>query len=286
MPCVVLKNLLGHYYCVSRKHGKLHSFVRQILYKCPLIVQLYKKLILEPSLPNEDIVLLWDSQQILLENPRQNIISQDLFLKGAWEPEVTKYIGSRIASGMTAIDVGADTGYYTLLFAKRVRRLGRVIAFEPIPSARKVLEDNIRLNGYTNVTVCDFALFSSNGLVALESPRILSRIDPTKTTNIKTGISIRTRTFDECVSELEVQRIDLVKIDVEGAELDVLLGMKNSLDKYHPALLIEVHPDHIGHFGHSIEHLVRFLEDMEYSIEPVDKPTPDFGSGNITIFCT
>jgi FkbM family methyltransferase len=187
---------------------------------------------------------------------------------------------------MTAIDVGADTGYYTLLFAKRVGRLGRVVAFEPIPSARKVLEDNLRLNNYTNVTVCDFALFSSNGSVALEAPRDLSRIAPTKTCSDESAIEIQTRVFDEYASELETQRIDLVKIDVEGAELDVLLGMRGSIEKYHPALLIEIHPQHINHFDHTVEDLLGFLETMKYSLTPVDKPSLDFGNDNITVYCT
>jgi FkbM family methyltransferase len=209
-----------------------------------------------------------------------------MFLNGIWEPEVTKHICPKIAQGMTVIDVGADIGYYTLLFAKRVGKEGRVIAFEPIPAAREKLEHNVRLNGYTNVTICDFALFSSNGQAILEGPFQLSRINPAKTTGEKKDIHIQTRVFDECVSKLKVQRIDLVKIDVEGAEVDVLHGMRHSLRKYHPALLIEVHPNALGCFNHSPEDLVKFLAAMKYCAHPIDKSSGDFENGNITIYCT
>jgi len=248
---------------------------------------LYSRFLLEKSLPNEDLTVLWDDQRILLENPRGNIISQDIYLKGVWEPEVTEYIRPRIKPGMTVIDVGADTGYYTLLFAKRVGRVGRVIAFEPIPSARDILERNISLNHYTNmITVCDFALFSHNASTVLEAPRKFSRINSKKTTNESNGIRIQTRIFDECVPEFNVQRIDIVKIDVEGAELDVLYGMRRSLEEYHPTLLVEVHPNYLEDFGFTPEDLIRFLDDTKYCIHPVDKPFLNFKDGNITIYCT
>jgi FkbM family methyltransferase len=257
-----------------------------MIYRVPLLPYLYDRCLLQPSLPDESFELAWDGQQILIENPRRNLISRDLFLKGVWEPEVTEYIGPRVSSGMTTIDVGADTGYYTLFFAKRVGKPGRVVAFEPIPSAIDVLERNIRLNGYNNITVCNFALSSRNGSAILEAPRELSRIDMTKHTSNGNSIEIETRIFDECTTELDIRRIDLVKVDVEGAELDVLLGMRHSLEKHHPALLIEIHPHHITHFDHTVEDLLKFLETMKYSLDPVDKPSLDFTSGNITIYCT
>ena len=179
-----------------------------------------------------------------------------MFLQGVWEPEVTEYICPRMAIGMTMIDIGADIGYYTLFFARRVGKPRRVIAFEPSPSAREMLERNIRLNNYGNVTVCDFALFSRNGWVILESPRELSRINPSKNSHVINGIEIQTRVFDECVSEFSIHRMDLVKIDVEGAELDVLRGMRHALEKYHPALLVEVHPDNLGYFNSTGKPLV------------------------------
>lgn len=238
------------------------------------------------SLPNKALVLSWDEQQIMVRNPRRSVIGCEIVKKGVWEPEVTEYICPKIVPGMTVLDVGADIGYYTLLFAKRVGPLGRVVAFEPIPEALEKLECNVRLNGYTNVTICDFALFSGSGSVILEAPLELSRINLAKSANEKNDIRIQTRTFDECESELNIRRVDLVKIDVEGAELDVLYGMQRSLKKYHPALLVEVHPEGLVCFKHRPEDVLRFLERMKYTIQPIDKPTLDFKGGNVTIYCT
>ena len=257
-----------------------------LLKRLPFLRYVYDKCILQRRLPNQELILSWDGQRIMVRNPRHSLIGRELFLNGTWEPEVTNYICPKITQGMTVLDVGADIGYYTLLFAKRVGKDGRVVAFEPIPAAREKLEHNVRLNGYTNVTICDFALFSSNGQGILEGPFQLSRINPAKTTSEKQDIQIQTRVFDECVSKLQVQRIDLVKIDVEGAELDVLRGMEQSLENYHPILLIEVHPKHLSHFNYGPEDLLRLLEALNYRVHPVDKTSLDFRNGNVTICCT
>ena len=286
MPTNILSRAFPVCYNAILRRRSLSGAVRWVLYKQSFLTHLYNKFFLQPSLPDHDLVIDWDGQRIFIENPRRNIISQSLFLRGVWEPEVTEFITARIGPGMTAIDVGADTGYYTLLFAKRVGKLGRVVAFEPIPSARGVLEDNLRLNNYTNVTISDVALFSINGTMTLDAPRDLSRIAPNKTHSHESAIEIQTRVFDECVAELQLSTIDLVKIDVEGAELNVLLGMRGSIEEYHPALLIEIHPQHLAHFDHNVEDLIELLKNMKYRLTPVDKPLLDFTKDNVTAYCT
>lgn len=236
-------------------------------------------------LPGEDILVSWDGQQILARSPRESVIGRELFLRGVWEPEVTRYLCKKAAKGLTVLDVGADIGYYTLLLAKRVGNEGKVYAFEPIPDARKQLEYNISLNGYTNVAVCSFALFSSNGIAVLEEPLRVSRLNPEIKCVKENDIQVETKIFDEWARENRLKRMDLVKIDVEGAELDVLYGMQESIKKYCPVLVIEVHPGHLTRFNYCPDDLVRFLRSMGYSLSAVDKPSLSFENGNITIAC-
>jgi len=259
--------------------------IRRALHKVPSLQYVYCKWFVR-CLPNRDLVVPWDGQQIMVRNPRQSLIGRELLVNGIWEAEVTNFICGRVSRDMTVIDVGADIGYYTLLFARRVGKEGRVIAFEPIPEAKERLEDNVGLNGYANVTICDFALFSSEGQVVLEGPLQLSRINLFKSNTENKDIRVMTRVFDQVVPEFELHRIDLVKIDVEGAELDVLRGMEGSLKMYHPHLLIEVHPDYLSHFDCGPEDLLGFLHAMKYTIQAVDKGTVTFSQGNITIYCT
>jgi FkbM family methyltransferase len=200
-----------------------------------------------------------------------------------WEPQVTEYISQKIEKGMTVLDIGADIGYYTLLFAKRVSKNGRVIAFEPIPSAREKLLQNVKMNGYKHITVCDFALFSSNGSATLEGPLKISRIAPKREKKLKNDIEVQTRIFDECLQDLRINRIDIVKIDVEGAELDVLHGMKLSLSKYQPSVLVEIHPEGLKTFGYTSSDLFEFMESMGYRPHPISG-TSDYPERETHVF--
>ena len=284
MTPVVLRNLFRLCYNGAWKLGPLSSLTQRILHKVHPLGHLYSRFLLQPSLPASDVVLAFDDQRIWVHNPKENVIGQEIFLRGLWEPEVTKFVCPRINPGMTVIDVGADIGYYTLLFAKRVGEGGRVCAFEPIPKARATLERNVGLNRYENVTIFDYALYDASGTFVLEGPLEASRINPAKNRAGEKDLEIQTRVFDDCFAELSIQTIDLVKIDVEGAEINVLKGMKRCLQEFHPNLLVEVHPAHLSKFEHRAEELLQFLRELRYDIYPIDKSCLDFKSGNITIY--
>ena len=234
-------------------------------------------------LPDSDVRALVDGQTMLLPSPKRNTLSRMLYLHGLWEPEVTALICAQARSGMTALDVGAYVGYYTLLLARRVGERGRVIAFEPNPAVRAVLERNVSLNGYRQVTICDYGLFSQAGGHSLEGPDSLQ----SRLAGPALGREIRVEAFDRCREKLGLQALDLVKLDVEGAELDVLQGMRLSLAEWHPALLVEVHPVGLAHFGHSTSQFLDFVRSFGYRVKPVGRETLAFSGGGAAtaIFC-
>ena len=91
--------------------------------------------------------------------------------------------------------------------------------------------------------------------------------------------------LDEWKSKEGIDNIELVKFDVQGAELNVLRGMKSTLESQHPALLIEVHPQGLKNFGFSAPDIIALLTELDYRIEPVDKRKIDFSRGDLTLFC-
>jgi FkbM family methyltransferase len=236
-------------------------------------------------LPNKDIILPCHGMRILVRNPRRSLIGRSIYFRGLWEPEATQFISLKIKSGMTVLDIGADIGYYTLLFAKLVGSKGRVFSFEPIPKAKWYLDKNIEMNGLNNVRAFNFALFDKAGIACLEDPFTQSKINPSKKTLSENDIQVEMKVFDEWKLKEEIDQIDWVKLDVEGAELNVLRGMKSALQSYHPGILIEVHPQQLESFGFSSSAVIEFLSEFGYQIEPVDKPRIDFSQGNITLFC-
>jgi len=98
-------------------------------------------------------------------------------------------------------------------------------------------------------------------------------------------IQVEMKMFDEWKLKEEIDNVDLVKLDVEGSELNVLKGMKNTLQSQHPKILIEIHPQQLKSFGFSPSDVIEFLSKFGYKIEPVDKTKIDFSQGNITLFC-
>lgn len=237
------------------------------------------------ELPDEDVVLVSNGMQIRVRNPRVSAIGRSIFNTGLWEPEVSEVVESIVTPGMTVIDVGADIGYYTLLLARLVGPSGKVLAFEPIPAAKANLDFNVELNHLDTVQTFPVALFDKSGESLLEDPLRVSRINLVKKTATGNDITVPLVVFDESRLAFGVERLDFVKIDVEGAELNVLKGMEHTLRMFHPLILIEIHSSPLGNFGFTPSDLMDFLGAHAYQITPVDAPELDFAKGNLTVIC-
>jgi len=191
------------------------------------------------------------------------------FVYGTWEPEVTGVITSTVKPGMTVIDIGSHVGYYSLLFAKCVGPTGRVFSFEPLPENLALLRKNVQLNKLTNVHSLSYALFSRAGELSLSVP--------SESPNSGDGSVIHERgskhvlvpaiTLDSFCASANIQP-DILKMDVEGAEYDVLLGAQETISKCRPKLLIELH-----HFdGNVAAHPVPdLLAGWSYQIQWIDR---------------
>ncbi len=223
-------------------------------------------------LPNEKTRVMIEGRPFVVPNPRRNRIGRALCTQGVWESEVTQKVMEVVKPGMKVVDVGADVGYYSILFSRLVGVGGRVFSFEPIDEARSVLEENMVLNAARNISVYDFALGCQAATMILERPFELSRLKPGKLLKGDRDIDVQVRVFDELDG---FPRIDFVKMDVEGAEYDVLVGMREMIRRDHPILLIEVHAVLLPIFGQSVVSLRRFLREMGYQEEVVGENNKD-----------
>jgi FkbM family methyltransferase len=165
-----------------------------------------------------------------------------------YEPATTKLLQSIMKPGMTFVDVGAHVGYYSLLAARQVGPQGKVYAFEPEPVNYSLLIKNVELNGYSNVSAKPKAVSGSVGSTALH----ISALDSGRNSVYRHGlpeqgsVQVDTTTLDAFFEAKSWPKIDLIKMDVEGAEQDVLNGMIQLLKKtenlkiimeFNPALL-------------------------------------------------
>jgi FkbM family methyltransferase len=186
-------------------------------------------------------------------------LGQYVYLTGCYEPPTARVIAGLLNPGDTFIDVGANSGFFTLLASYRVGPGGHVLAFEPVPSMRSQLQANLSLNGVTNVMIYDVALSNTVGECPLHEGPIghkgLSSLRPLD--NAATTYSVKTMPLDNLVtSDVGVK---LIKIDVEGAEQLVIDGMRQILEQQRPSVVIEVTDKYLAPFGHSAVELCHCL---------------------------
>lgn len=158
-----------------------------------------------------------------------------------------RFFQSVIESGHVVVDVGANQGVFTLLFSRLVGDSGRVVALEPDPSLFAALDQNCRVNVAHNVTRLNVAAGDTPGQGILHCSRF-NRGDNRMTDSLRgPAVPVEIVTLDDVVPE---SRVDMIKIDVQGFELNVVRGMQAILDRS-PAIrvLFEFWPTGLRHAG-------------------------------------
>jgi len=181
---------------------------------------------------------------------------------GRYELSTTQVFEEILGPGMVVIDIGAHVGYYTLRAAKRVGMTGKVYAFEPDRENHGLLLKNIELNGYNNIVAAQMAVSDRIG----NSTLYLTALDSGRHSMYHHGLpergsaAVETTTVDSFLVSEGWPSVDLVKIDVEGAEVTVLDGMAQLL-KRSPELklIIEFNPVLLQNAGVVP---IQFLEDL------------------------
>ncbi len=176
----------------------------------------------------------------------RQLIDWNLLFHGDYEPHMRRLFNRLTGPGGVAIDVGANVGAHTLTLASLVGAAGHVLAFEPNPAIRKRLQANIELNGMSQVSVYAQALAEENGCLQLRVPKAgsaessnpgLASLVALETPHDL--IDVEVRRGDDLVVDADISRLDLVKIDVQGYEMQVLHGLEATLDRFKPAVLFE-----------------------------------------------
>lgn len=204
-------------------------------------------------------------------DPEDRIIANDLILHGVHEKFITQVVKSRVTEGMKVVDIGANIGYYTLLFAKLVGPSGKVYAFEPDPNNFALLSKNVEMNGFANVVLVNKAVSDSNGTADLYiSEHNKGGHSMFNFNREKTSIKIETVTLDDYFREYE-GNIDFVKMDAEGAEYKALRGMKHLLRvNGRMKILTEVLSPAIRAAGDDPREFLREIGDAGFDINLVD----------------
>lgn len=194
--------------------------------------------------------------------------SLNLSATGIYEPYQTFVVKQLIRPGYTVLDIGANIGYYTLIFSKLVGEQGHVIAFEPEPDTFTLLAENVARNDYANVVLFQKAVSDKNGTMQLFTDAFSNldhRLYPSSDFKEK-SIAVDVVQLDN-LAALKDTRINLVKMDIQGAECAALKGMSELVsDSLDLILITEFWPSGLEKFGTSPKEFTDLLDNFGFSI--------------------
>ena len=195
-------------------------------------------------------------------------------LCGTWEEhDEHRVLCSYLRPGMTVIDIGAHIGVYSLLMAKVVGPTGCVYAFEPVPQFYERLLANIALNEATNIKPFQIAISDESGEIEffVSLPHLFASFDEggssifPYTPAHSQSIKVLTETLDSFLERQGIERVDAIKIDVEGAELKVIRGADKTIRRYKPILMVEIQAATLQAAGTTPEELFETIVGYGYN---------------------
>ncbi|MCB0762388.1 MAG: FkbM family methyltransferase [Flavobacteriales bacterium] len=199
-------------------------------------------------------------------------LERTLYERGVYEFGLLEWLYHHLQSGDHVMDIGANIGLISLTAAVVVGKNGSVTAFEPHPNTRACLERNIRLNGFSNVEVSSYGLGAVESKLAMHEEvgnRGGATLDDTAFES-EGSLEIEVMALDTFVERHAIDRLDLIKIDVEGWELQVLLGAKKTLQRFRPKLIVEIDDDRKLEGG-DIRQMVDWICSQGYSLHKLNK---------------
>jgi FkbM family methyltransferase len=190
------------------------------------------------------------------------------YYESGYEPETFRFFRENLRNGDTVLDIGGHIGLFAVVTARLVGRKGKVFSFEPTPFTRSVLEEVVALNGCAEIVEVRGEAVSSQGgeTVFFDTGNTISNANSLVRTELsKNEIPVKLVSVDEFAKERNL-RIDCLKIDVEGAELDVLIGARDTFLTHRPVARLGLHPSFILQNGQTLDNLWQVISEYNLSV--------------------
>lgn len=206
-----------------------------------------------------------------------------LSINGVYEPFETELVKKEIRKGDVVLDIGANIGYYTLIFAKLVSEEGKVFAFEPDPTNFALLKKNIEINEYKNVILVQKAVSNKTGKIRLylsEDNKADHRIYDSH--DGRQSIEIESIRLDDYFKNYD-RKIAFIKMDIEGAEGGALQGMTNLLkENKNVKIATEFWPIGVKKFGMEPEEYLKLLLKHNFKLYHINEQEKKIEPANIS----
>jgi FkbM family methyltransferase len=209
-----------------------------------------------------------------------NHIEAQLFWQGFQEADESALIWLRrlLPRDGVFVDIGANIGSFTLVAAHHARN-GTVHAFEPSTYHLDRLRHNIRLNGFTNISVIPYGLSNRTGTATLHLPNAASGMsntgaaslyDPGQSDGVYVSETVQLIRLDDYWHSLDAPRLDLIKIDVEGAEPAALAGGRRVISELRPPVIMEVDLENLRRADCTATEILNFWRTLDYRVDRIE----------------
>lgn len=276
------------------------SLNANLLYRLPWPVEKFLKVMLVISETfyrswmrkphaSEHIIVTNIDKDITMKVDPSKAMGAAFYWMGFHELNEWRFLNHYLKSDMVFIDIGANQGEFSLFAAKRLTQ-GRVLAFEPVDFFYNLLKENIARNNFKNIETFHYGL--SNEVKQL--PIYMGHTGAGEHEGLATIFqsdqrarfiqNIELEILDEQLPALALQRIDFMKIDVEGAEMLVLKGALKTIERFKPLIMLEINQATYQAAGYTVPDVIRFFADLGYTLHVMTKSgtlkavtaTPDF----------
>ncbi|MFH1620268.1 MAG: FkbM family methyltransferase [bacterium] len=250
-----------------------HEYFQRMLEKNNVLRQ-YSELLTETSLSEiritKDMVVgvgqKFGLKHVMVFEDVSNIPLRTL-ATGDYEPEEMEFILGLVRPGDTVFDIGGNTGWISMNIARKVPD-SKIHVFEPIPHTSAILEKNLEINGFDNISLHKIALSDKEGVNAFYFNT--KELGATSMRNIRelnggATVSVKSERLDDFMRENGIQRLDFIKCDVEGAELLVIRGGLETIKKYRPILFVEMLRKWAAKFDYHPNDIISLLSRNGYS---------------------
>lgn len=206
----------------------------------------------------------------------KNYIDACIYYLGDYEPNLKIHFKRLIKENDTVLDIGANIGFHTLYFAELTGVNGKIIAFEPIPINFAALENNISLNNFPQIVSVNKAMGNTNSQMNVHVDKQTQ--NPGAFSLFEHGVK---NTIIECVKgddylrENNTKKVDFIKLDVEGFELEVLKGLAETIKQSNPIIIFEYDYNYQSKVNDDPRAILHFLKTFSYNFFIID------GYGNL-----
>jgi len=191
----------------------------------------------------------WRSQKQLdgfsMELDLRDLLQTNIMVKGVWDPELSRWLSYLASSAQVIVDVGSHCGYFSLIAHRFAPETAYVYSFEPNPRLQAQYMRNVVINKFDRMRLVPMAVSDTLGTTTLYVPQMIQPGAGSlfRTSGLSQRIDTQTVTLDSFCDDMDIQRVDVVKMDIEGGEAAALAGMRQGLSAgRYSILVVEMHP--------------------------------------------